>query len=117
MTNRILLALIVVGLFAFATALSISPEAEAQGELKNLKVLPKSLSKKEVKKIMKSISKATDKSCDDCHELEDFSKDLPMKKKARQMMRMVNTINAKLKKDGFKKRVKCDTCHRGKAKP
>lgn len=116
MLNRILLAMSVVALIAIGLVFA-APPAAAAGEAKNLQVLSKDLTKKQLKAIMKNVSKAVGASCDGCHDLEDFSKDSELKKRARSMFRMTNSINAKLKKDGFKKRVKCVTCHAGKAKP
>ena len=66
---------------------------------------------------MKLVSKALGVQCDFCHDLDDFSKDVEHKEVARGMMKMTASINAKLKKDGFKGEVKCITCHAGAEKP
>lgn len=117
MRTKILFGTTIAGLLAFLYAVTLAPQPASAGAGKNLKVLPASMSKKEIKKVMKSISKAVGKSCDECHDLEDFSKDTKMKKEAREMFRLASSINARLKKDGFKAQVTCNTCHRGKAKP
>lgn len=117
MRQRILLGAVVIGLLGFVYAMTWAPQPASAGDGVNLKVLSKSLSKKQIKAIMKTLGKAVDKSCDDCHDLEDFSKDSPMKNKAREMMRMTNSINARLKRDKFEKPVNCNTCHRGETKP
>lgn len=96
---------------------SAPPRAHAESYGKNLQVLSKDLSKKELRAIMKTASRAVGKTCDECHDLKDYAKDNELKKKAREMFRLTASINARLKKDGFKKRVKCVTCHAGEAKP
>lgn len=117
MQTKIWIGAIALGLAAFIYSLTWAQQPAAASKPKNLQVLSKNLSKKEVKKIMKGISKSVDKGCDDCHDLEDFSKDTKLKKKARSMMRMVGMINGDLRKGGFKGQVSCITCHRGKEKP
>ena len=117
MRDKILIGAVVFGLLGFIYAMTLAPQTASAGDGKNLQVLPKSMDKKQLKKVMKTISKAVGKSCDECHELEDFSKDTPMKEKAREMFRLADAINARLKKDGYKHPVNCNTCHRGEAKP
>jgi nitrate/TMAO reductase-like tetraheme cytochrome c subunit len=84
---------------------------------KNLKIYPKDTDVAQIRKDMKELAKATGHQCDECHDLEAMDKDNELKEKARQMMRMVGTINAQLKKDGFKDQVTCKTCHAGQKKP
>ncbi len=117
MRSKLLIGAILFGFIATSYALILGAPTADAADVKNLKVLPKSMNKKALKKFMKKMSKAVGKSCDDCHEIKAFDKDTKMKEKARDMLRMVNTINAKLKKDGFKGKVSCITCHRGKEKP
>lgn len=118
MGNRLFLAAAGLGIAALVLIFAFSPApADAAGDGKNLKVLSKDLTKKQIRNIMKEISKAVDKSCDECHDLDDFAKDNDLKKKARDMFRLTNSINARLKKDGFKKRINCRTCHAGEAIP
>ena len=109
-------AWIVVGLLGLGGA------AVAEGQLKNLQVLPKSTSKDEVKQIMKAQAKALDVECDYCHDVPDMASDAnPKKKIAREMMRMTMEINARylkaIIKDAEKHPVTCNTCHRGSAEP
>jgi nitrate/TMAO reductase-like tetraheme cytochrome c subunit len=66
---------------------------------------------------MKVISKALGVQCDFCHDMSGMDKDTDNKNKARDMMRMMKTANAKLKKGGFKKSVTCKTCHNGAKEP
>jgi peptidoglycan hydrolase CwlO-like protein len=121
MHKRIFTAAIAVGLAAAIVAFAVGPTAIAQDKkdsgYKNLQVLPKNIEKKVLKNRMKAIAKATGKSCEDCHDTDDFSKDTDLKKAARKMMKMTSAINSQLKKDKIKKTVDCVTCHRGEAKP
>jgi hypothetical protein len=82
---------------------------------KNLKVLPKTLSKPDIKKYMKSVADALGVQCDHCHDTDDMAKDTPKKDKAREMILMTQNLN----KTSFKgkDRVKCVTCHNGKKEP
>ena len=112
--------LAVAAFIALACALALlapKPSADAAPG-KNLKVYPKDTDTAEIKKDMKVISKALGVQCDFCHDLDDFSKDgIDKKEIARGMMRMVGSINGKLKSQGFKDQVKCVTCHAGAEKP
>jgi hypothetical protein len=93
----------------------------ARAQMKNLQVLPKSITKEQIKEIMKAQAKALDVECDYCHDVPDMASDTKAEKKtARQMMKMTAEINDKwLKgmKDAEKNRVTCGTCHRGKSTP
>lgn len=117
MRSKIFLGAIVAGFVAMGYAFTLGqPAADAAG-LKNLKVYPKNTDKKSIKKDMKVISKALGVQCDHCHDMSAMEKDTKNKEKARDMMRMTRTINARLKKDGFKKEVTCKTCHDGETTP
>ena len=61
-------------------------------DFKNVQVLNIE-SKKEMKKYMKSISKDLGAKCKDCHYMDDFSIDNPMKNKAREMIILTRQIN------------------------
>lgn len=116
----ILLAVGLTGAMALALTLTMTtqptPAQAAPG--KNLKIYPKDPDVAQIKKDMKVMAKATGHQCEECHkDLEDLAADTPMKEKARQMMKMVGSINATLKKDGFKEQVTCNTCHAGQKKP
>jgi hypothetical protein len=117
--RSILLALSLTCGLALALALTLAthqPSVQAAPG-KNLKIYPKDTDVAQIKKDMKLLAKATGHQCDECHDLEAMDKDTPLKEKARQMMRMVGTINESLKKDGFKAEVTCNTCHAGQKKP
>src|SRR5260370_2412808 len=83
-----------------------------QAPHKNLKVLKDD----EVRPVMGAMTGALGQRCNFCHAQGDFaSDDIPKKLVARQMMVMVNEINAKFP-DG-KPHVTSYTCHRGKTTP
>ena len=103
----------------------------SKGEFKNLKVLPKDISKEALDKIMKvQFEKALDVSCSYCHVKEqgstefDYASDAKQEKEiSRSMMRMTLQIN----KDNFEVKqpligdslmvVTCYTCHHGTPYP
>ena len=85
---------------------------------KNLKVLPKDISKDQIKHVMKGISKSLGVKCEFCHVKHHFDADTKMPKKAaRHMMKMVNTINGQFLNFPKAQKVTCWTCHRGHKKP
>ena len=110
---------------------AIRPAALPDGEYKNLQVLPKNISAKQLNKIM--VDEFEDElgvSCSFCHSENkethrpDYASDeKPEKEIARSMMRMTLGINKKY----FKARhpeigdaaltVTCGTCHNGKPHP
>ena len=93
----------------------VSAAAGARGP-SNLQVLPRSTGKRALKQRMRQMSKALGVQCSFCHVRGDMAADTPQKDTARQMMRMVEAINAKhLKRRDA--RVTCDTCHRGRKRP
>ena len=117
--RSILFALSLAGAPALALTLTVTthqPVGEAAPG-KNLKVYPKDTDVAQIKKDMKLVAKALGVQCDHCHDLEAMDKDSEHKEQARLMMRMVGTINERLKKDGFKEQVTCVTCHQGNQKP
>jgi hypothetical protein len=80
---------------------------------KNLQVLPDGPT---IGPIMRSYAVALGQNCQFCHVQGDFSKDdNPKKEVARNMIKMVNEINAKFP-DG-QTHVTCYTCHAGKEHP
>lgn len=117
--RSILLAAALTGALGLALALTLTahqPQVEAAPG-KNLKVYPPDTDVAQIKKDMKLVAKSLGVQCDYCHNLDDMAADSEHKSKARLMMKMVGTINASLKKDGFKEQVSCNTCHAGKKKP
>ncbi|MEK6607883.1 MAG: c-type cytochrome [Myxococcota bacterium] len=108
---------ILYALLAIAAAAPLAPSsARAQAwQAKNLKILPKSLTKEQVKETMKKQADALGVDCDHCHAVPDMAKDTEKKEAARRMIRMVAETNEKFFKG--KPMVECATCHRGKDKP
>jgi hypothetical protein len=106
-------------------------------EFKNLKVLPKDISGRQLDSIMDSYNRALKVSCDFCHiapkkdmfSLDktppqiDFALDNPMKEEARRMMRLTIEINKNhfyfdsTKRPEFLNVISCNTCHRGNPYP
>lgn len=98
---------------------------------KNLQVLPKDSDAKVVVGLMKNFATGLGVRCQFCHvgkeglPLEQFdfvSDEIPHKKTARVMMRLVDDINKQLdtaipRAAGTEARVTCLTCHRGKSTP
>ena len=109
------LAFIAPALLFAGLALSPRP-ASADGPWKDLKVLPKSITKDDLKATMKAQAKALGVQCDHCHTPPDMEKDTKNKTIAREMMKMTEEINRVFLK-GMDKKVTCDTCHRGKEVP
>jgi hypothetical protein len=101
-----------------ATALLVAQDAAPKkggGGMphKNLKVLPDGPA---IGQTMRSYTVALGQNCQFCHVQGDWSKDdNPKKEVARNMIKMVNEINAKFP-DG-QTHVTCYTCHAGKEHP
>jgi hypothetical protein len=96
-----------------------------QRKFKNLKVLPKNISEKELDDKMKEYSKALGVKCGYCHvkgddnRLDPANDSKPEKLIARKMIKMTNQINHKyFEKNGSGvAAVSCLTCHRGVPMP
>jgi hypothetical protein len=98
---------------------------------KNLQVLPQDAPARVVVNTMKSFAMGLGVRCQFCHigkeglPLEQFdfvSDDIPQKKTARVMMKLVDDINKSLdaavpRAPGSEPRVSCVTCHRGQSTP
>jgi photosynthetic reaction center cytochrome c subunit/tetratricopeptide repeat protein len=105
--------------------------AQIPEEYHNLKVLPEDITRPELVGFMRSFSLATGYRCQNCHVAEDPrdfstydfpSDEKPLKNKAREMLRMVLSINenfiSKLPDRGTPEfEVGCVTCHAGKPRP
>ena len=101
--------------------------AAAEGGYKNLKILPKDISRQQLGNVMQGFARSLGVGCDHCHMGESMqSMDWPNddkdeKKNAREMMRLVRTINEGLgsltRTDRPRAEVTCETCHRGLAVP
>jgi hypothetical protein len=118
------LGFVFIALIAAGTVLSAQQPAP-----KNLKVLPKEMTRQEVRRIMQSFTTGLGVRCTHCHAGEDpsqldYASDAkPTKEVARKMLAMVVDINTKhLAGVGEPpaagaNKVTCYTCHRGTTKP
>ena len=125
--SRLILVVIVVALSCPAFAQGTFPPSS----FKNLQVLPADSNARVVVGTMKNFATNLGVRCQFCHvgkeglPLEQFdfvSDEIPQKKTARVMMRMVDDINKTLdaampRAAGAEARVSCMTCHRGKSTP
>jgi tetratricopeptide (TPR) repeat protein len=117
---------------ALLCVFAASARAQAPADtFTNLKVLPKDIAPQELRTVMGSFTRALGVRCVYCHvgeegkpiRHEDFPKDDKLtKRKAREMLRMVNDINgtylAKLEgRSDPPVRVECMTCHHGVPEP
>ena len=125
--KKMLIVLILIGCISICAAALTHPV----NEFRNLKVLPKNVSSKELSRIM--VDEFTDGlgvSCGFCHKgdkeshkLDYASDENPEKQIARQMMRMAIRINRHYFKSGHAiigdsaLIVTCYTCHRGTPRP
>lgn len=110
---------------------SVKIDAQIPEKFENLQVLPKDVTRAVLVQRMRELSFALSVRCQHCHaggdgvsfEGVDFkSDDKPAKKKARQMMKMVEEINTRLlpavpDRADPPVRVDCVTCHHGLALP
>lgn len=123
MKKLAILSALVLGCFAFF-AFTINGD----GEFKNLKVLPKNISKDDLDSTMKHYAKSLGVKCGFCHERNadgkfDYASDKNKHKEiTRDMMKMTNKLNKKYfdneldKKTGLNV-VTCFSCHNGLKKP
>ena len=107
-------ALLLATLFAFARKPTPSQPTAAQ-QFKNIQVLKK-LPASQLIPVMREISASLGVRCDFCHVRGAFQKDTkPTKRIARQMIQMVQFLNAKEKI--LHGRATCYMCHHGNAMP
>lgn len=121
-----------VAIVATAGALSLGAQSAPGRSLpprpKNLQVLPKDISNKDLIATMRGYSAALGVECSFCHANNpqthqiDFASDAnPHKNTARTMIRMLNEINTKYlataDPDAPVKSASCGTCHRGHSLP
>lgn len=98
-----------------AAGIAQTPPADEVG--KNVQVLPKDMPKTEIVKRMKEVAGDLGVKCGFCHVPNDAPSDVKgTKLVAREMMKMVDNINATTLKDS-KVKVRCFTCHRGHEEP
>ncbi len=128
--SRKTLAVFLVGLFVwFGIAATKPPE---DPKFKNLKILPKDISKENLDKVMDGFKAALGVKCSFCHAPSadtsnhhpDFASDAkPEKGIARKMMKMTKKINSKFfdyvknEQGEHVPAVECMTCHHGKEHP
>jgi hypothetical protein len=124
MINRMSLAAVVVTAILMAGACARADDAP-----KNLKVLPKDMSRQEVISVMKNWTQALGVRCDYCHvqtvpgDFESFdwaSDEKEHKITARRMVQMAMDLNGKALPDAAGEKdaqVACVTCHRGLTNP
>ncbi len=124
------LVAIVAGLFMIAGIAATKPPEPPK--YKNLKILPKNISKEDLDKVMDHFKTALGVKCSFCHapskdtaqKWPDFASDeKPEKLIARKMMKMTSKINKKFFSDNKNEQgvtvpaVECMTCHRGSPHP
>jgi tetratricopeptide (TPR) repeat protein len=131
MRTPVRICVVATVVFAATTFLQLgSLRAQAPEEPKNLKVLPKDMSRREVVELMRSFTQSLGVRCIECHvstkpgserpEDMDYAKDEKKDKEtARRMMKMVMSINDQIGKMEFKDapQVGCFTCHHGVKRP
>jgi len=87
---------------------------------KNLKILPKDISKDSLMSLMKGYNQALGVKCNHCHTMDKSSDEKHEKEIARHMIKLTNELNAKEFApigDQYKNAIECATCHRGSTKP
>jgi hypothetical protein len=127
--KKIFAVTVFISLIVFGIAATTPPD---EPKHKNLKILPKNISKEDLDKVMDGFKEALGVKCNFCHAPEadstshhlDFPSDAkPEKNIARHMMKMTAKINKKyfsLYKDESGNTVpaiSCITCHRGNPHP
>lgn len=126
--SKTLLTLGIVSAFVLTAA--TAPEKARQEEPfkpKNLKVLPKNITRNELDSVMKHWKDALGVKCGHCHSPSesnpkrlDFASDAkPQKDVARKMYKMTRSLNRKYfaEHSALVNRVACNTCHRGQTEP
>ncbi len=123
--------IVTLGISSIITIVALTSMAPADPSFKNLKVLPKSLTFKQLDGIMDEWSHSLGVHCGFCHARDeaakkmDFASDAkPEKQMARDMFKMMNKINQKYfeaKKDSLgmvmESGINCNTCHHGVSHP
>ncbi|WP_118196216.1 c-type cytochrome [Albibacterium indicum] len=124
-----LLAIISLGIGLSAFMPKEGQPATQEYRAKNLKVLPKDISKEELDDVMDGFKVALGVKCGHCHAPRkddasklDFASDDKIEKEiARKMMKMTAKINKKyfhrVDEEGIMANISCMTCHNGKVSP
>ena len=128
--NRKTIAFVLFSLFIVAGIAATNPPEEEK--FKNLKILPKNISKEDLDKVMDGFKAALGVKCTFCHAASkdtanhhpDFPSDeKPEKNIARKMMKMTQKINKKYfsynknEQGEVVPAIECMTCHRGSEHP
>lgn len=95
-------------------------EGMSKDGFKNLKILPKDISKDSLMNLMEGYNKALGVKCNHCHTMDKSSDKKSEKEIARHMIKFTNELNAKEFApigDQYKNAIECATCHRGSTKP
>lgn len=95
-------------------------EGMSKDGFKNLKILPKNISKDSLMNLMEGYNKALGVKCNHCHTMDKSSDKKHEKEIARHMIKFTNELNAKEFApigDQYKNAIECATCHRGSTKP
>ena len=122
--NTIVVSVLLISMVAICVAFSAPPERK----YKNLKILSKNISEKELDSVMHTFTRGLGVRCDFCHvptadrKMDFASDEKPEKNIARKMMKMANKINKKyfnyINRYDYdaitnKTIITCNTCHRG----
>ena len=95
-------------------------EGMSKDGFKNLKILPKDISKDSLMNLMEGYNKALGVKCNHCHTMDKSSDKKHEKEIARHMIKFTNELNTKEFApigDQYKNAIECATCHRGSTKP
>jgi len=126
--------IVTIGLLSsviFISTTAMKQGADEVKTFKNLKVLPKNISEKQLDAVMDSWKLSLGVQCGFCHSRNEETKKMdwaldgkPEKEMARQMYRMTTNINKKYFKAGkdsigmiMEMGVNCNMCHKGGAHP
>ena len=127
--KKLLVTICLTATVVFAATASMQTVEPEKHEWKNLKVLPKNISEKDLDKVMDDWRDALGVRCGFCHarneetKKTDFASDAkPEKEEAREMMRMTAKINKKYFKGDKDSKdmtaaITCYVCHHGNAHP
>lgn len=117
-------AALLSGVVLLASMSSVQQQQQEEKGFKNLKVLPKHITDKELDAVMGQWARSLGVRCNFCHAQDKASDEKPEKLMARKMYAMTAKINSKwfdAKKDSLgmmmQKEVSCYTCHRGASHP
>jgi sarcosine oxidase delta subunit len=127
-------AFITIGLFSaviLTTLQSLKTDADDKPQWKNLKVLPKNITKDQMHDVMEEWEHALGTKCSFCHVRDSVTKKMdwpndakPEKEMARKMYKMTEMLNKKYfhaKKNEIgmmaEEGVNCNSCHRGEEHP